>query len=93
MSPVIFVLGTGVTHTAEELVDLAFRTVGLDWHEHVVCDTSVIRIAEADNLCADSSKAAEELGWRAETSFADLVTLMVEADRALAAAEDDPLDW
>jgi GDPmannose 4,6-dehydratase len=86
-----FVLGTGVTHTVEELVEVAFRTVGLDWHEHVVCDTSVIRIAEADNLCADPSKAAEELGWRAETSFADLVAMMVEADLALASAEDDSL--
>ena len=80
-----------MTHTVEELVDLAFRTVGLDWHEYVVCDTSVIRIAESDNLCADSSKAADELGWRAETSFADLVTMMVEADLALASAEEDSL--
>jgi GDPmannose 4,6-dehydratase len=84
-----FVLGTGLTHTVEQLVELAFRIVGLDWHEHVVCDTSVIRIVEADNLRADPSRAAEELGWRAGTSFADLVTMMVEADLALAHAEDD----
>jgi GDPmannose 4,6-dehydratase len=62
----------------------------LDWHDHVVCDASAIRITEPDNLCADPSKAADELGWRTETTFTELVTMMVEADLAWASVEDAP---
>ena len=34
--PEDFVVGTGVTHSVEELVDRAFGVAGLDWRDHVV---------------------------------------------------------
>src|SRR6202043_597959 len=37
-SPADYVIGTGVTHSVETLVDQAFRAAGLDWHDHVVTD-------------------------------------------------------
>ena len=40
------------------------------------------RVVALDSLLADSSKARRELGWRSETSFAELVRIMVEADLA-----------
>ena len=36
-----------------------------------------------ETLLADPSKAERELGWRAETSFPELVSLMVESDLEL----------
>ena len=33
--PQDYVVGTGVTHSVEELVDLAFGVAGLDWRDHV----------------------------------------------------------
>ena len=39
-----------------------------------------MRPAEVDLLVGDATKAEKELGWRPQTSFADLVKLMVEAD-------------
>jgi GDPmannose 4,6-dehydratase len=33
-----------------------------------------------DLLIADPSKAREQLGWRARTSFAELVRVMMDAD-------------
>jgi GDPmannose 4,6-dehydratase len=39
-----------------------------------------MRPAEVDRLLADPTKAREELGWSARTSFEELVALMVEAD-------------
>ncbi len=81
--PEDFVVGTGVTHSVEQLVARAFDVAGLDWREHVVCDAGFVRPAEVDHLCADPSKAAKELGWEPTVGFDELVTMMVESDLAL----------
>jgi GDPmannose 4,6-dehydratase len=78
--PADYVVGTGITHSVEELVQRAFEVAGLDWHDHVVCDAAFIRPAEVDQLCADASKAREQLGWIPGTTFDELVTMMVESD-------------
>jgi GDPmannose 4,6-dehydratase len=78
--PLDFVVGTGETHRAAEWVTLAFAHVGLDPADFVRIDPSLHRPAEVDLLIADPTKAREELGWRAETSFGELVRIMVEAD-------------
>lgn len=84
--PADYVIGTGVTHTVEELVDTAFSAAGLNWRDHVVTDAAFIRPAEVDRLCADSSKARDELGWEPKVGFDELVTMMIEADLRLLAA-------
>ncbi|HEY1914992.1 MAG TPA: GDP-mannose 4,6-dehydratase [Streptosporangiaceae bacterium] len=81
--PEDYVVGTGITHTVQDLVERAFAAVDLDWRDHVVCDAAFIRPAEVDKLCADASKARKRLGWQPETSFEDLVTMMVESDLRL----------
>jgi GDPmannose 4,6-dehydratase len=81
--PTDYVVGTGVTHSVGELVELAFGVVGLDWRDHVVTDAAFIRPAEVDQLCANPAKAASELGWVPEIGFEELVTMMVEADLKL----------
>jgi GDPmannose 4,6-dehydratase len=84
--PADYVIGTGVTHTVETLVDLAFSSAGLNWRDHVVTDAAFIRPAEVDRLCADSSKARDELGWEPKIAFDELVAMMVDADLQLLAA-------
>jgi GDPmannose 4,6-dehydratase len=78
--PVDYVIGTGVQHTVQQFVDVAFRHAGLDPSDFVRVDPDLIRPAEVDLLLADATKARESLGWRAETNFEELVGIMVEAD-------------
>ncbi len=75
-----FVIGTGEHHTPREFVDVAFAQAGLDPADFVRSDPALLRPAEVDTLLADPSKARRELGWRAETSFPQLVQTMLEAD-------------
>lgn len=75
-----YVIATGVTHSVEEFVELAFSSVGLDWHEHVVIDERLYRPAEIHELRGDYSKAKKILGWKPTVSFEELVKMMVEAD-------------
>ena len=79
-TPTDYVVGTGVTHSVRELVDLAFRHVGLDYREFVVSDPAHMRPAEVDLLIADPSKVRQDLGWSPKVSFAGLIQMMVDAD-------------
>ena len=54
-----------------------------DPEEFVHVDTALVRPAEVDTLLADPTKAREELGWFAKTSFKELIQIMVESDLEL----------
>ena len=76
-----YVISTGVLHSVQELVELAFGHVGLDWREHVHIDESLRRgAAELHDLVGDSAKARERLGWSHTVDFEGLVHLLVDAD-------------
>ncbi|HSE28341.1 MAG TPA: GDP-mannose 4,6-dehydratase [Gemmatimonadales bacterium] len=77
-----YVIGTGVTHSVRDLVEVAFRHAGLDWRDWVKVDPAFIRPAEVDVLQADPSRAARELGWTPTVSFEALIGMMVDADLA-----------
>jgi GDPmannose 4,6-dehydratase len=49
----------------------------------VAVDPAYYRPTEVDFLLGDPTKAQRELGWRHQTSFEQLVTEMVEADRVM----------
>jgi GDPmannose 4,6-dehydratase len=75
-----YVVATGEAHSVQELVEIAFGVVGLDWRKFVVEDPALLRPAEVDHLIGDPSKAKRVLGWRPTVSFAQLVEMMVRAD-------------
>ena len=78
-----YVVATGETHEVREFCEVAFEHVGLDYRDHVVQDERFMRPAEVDLLVGDPTKARTELGWELQTSFPDLVRMMVDADLAL----------
>lgn len=79
-TPDDYVIATGITHTVERLVELAFGHVGLDWHDYVRTDPRFVRPAEVDLLIGDPAKAEKQLGWTPSVTFEELVAMMVDAD-------------
>jgi GDPmannose 4,6-dehydratase len=78
-----YVVATGVTHSVRDLLDVAFRCVGIDdWSGLVRQDPAYLRPAEVDALVGDATKARRVLGWRPRVDFEELVAMMVEADLA-----------
>jgi len=77
-----FVIATGETHSVQEMLEIAFGYVKLDWRKHVEIDPKLVRPADVDYLCGDASKARRILGWAPEVSFRQLIEMMVEADLA-----------
>ncbi len=80
-----YVISTGESHSVRELVNVAFDRVGLDPDRYVRLDPRFLRPAEVEHLIGDHSKATEKLGWKPQTSFEELVGLMVDSDLELLA--------
>ena len=89
--PEDFVIATGETHSVREFCEVAFSHAGLDWEKYVVQDQRFFRPAEVDLLVGNPAKAHDKLGWRARTSFAELVRLMVDADLTLLDGKPRPV--
>ena len=75
-----YVIGTGEAHQGKEFARIAFERVGLNAEEYIKSDPQFMRPAEVDLLIADPTKARDELGWKPEVSFQQLVDMMVDHD-------------
>jgi GDPmannose 4,6-dehydratase len=82
-----YVVGTGKTHSVQELCEIAFSCAGLNWQDHVTQDPRFMRPAEVDLLVSNPAKAQRVLGWTPEVSFEGLVQMMVDADIQLLKEE------
>ncbi|MFN2111141.1 MAG: GDP-mannose 4,6-dehydratase, partial [Anaerolineae bacterium] len=85
-----YVVGTGETHSVQELCEAAFGHVGLNWRDYVVQDPRFMRPAEVDLLVSDPSKACGKLGWEPDVTFKGLIEMMVDADLELLKEEKEP---
>ena len=76
-----FVVATGVTHSIEQLLEVAFNAAGLkDWRQYVRQDQRFFRPAEVDLLIGDATKAKIKLGWQPKVGFNELIEMMVRHD-------------
>lgn len=87
-----YVIATGIAHSVQDLVEIAFARVGLDWKRYVKLDPHLIRPAEVDHLIGDSTKARTKLNWKPAVDFKGLIEMMVDADvEQLAATTRQPI--
>ena len=83
-----YVVATGESHSVLEFLELAFATVGLNHEDHVKYDDpGLVRPSDVPDLRGDASRIHAKLGWKAHTSFRDLVDIMVRLDLHLAERE------
>lgn len=82
-----YLIGTGESHSIQELLDIAFGHLNLNWSDYVKSDPSLSRKGDVVKaLVPDISKIRERLGWRPRHSFRDLVIMMVEEDVKLTSS-------
>jgi GDPmannose 4,6-dehydratase len=79
-----FVIATDETNTLADFIEEAFLSVGLNWHDHVVSDQSLLRPSEIMVSRGNADKAAEQLGWKAQYRMRDVVRMMTQAERTLS---------
>ena len=94
--PEDFVIATGEQHSVRDFVDAAAKVLGMElrWEGEgleeraltsdgraiVAVDPRYFRPAEVETLLGDASKAHAKLGWKAKTTFEQLVEEMALAD-------------
>lgn len=85
-TPDDYVVATGETHSIQELLEVAFSHVDLNWKDHIVQNQEFLRPLETGPanapLWGNPKKAKEKLNWEAKTKFKELIKLMVDSDLA-----------
>jgi len=87
-----FVVATGKSYSVRQFLDAVFGYLDMNWSDHVHIDPRYLRPTEVSSLRGDASKAQDLLGWRAKTTFDELVRTMVDADMELAQREQVLVD-
>jgi len=79
-TPDDYVVATNELYSVRDFCEKTFGQLGLNYEDHVEIDPRYYRPAEVDLLLGDSTKACEQLGWKPQTSFDQLVEMMVKND-------------
>ncbi|MBP5975110.1 GDP-mannose 4,6-dehydratase [Brasilonema sp. CT11] len=75
-----YIIASGETHSVKQLVECAFSCVGLNWEDYVCVDPAFYRPDEPVQLVGCIDKIKSKLGWELQSSFKELVELMVDYD-------------
>ena len=78
--PETFVIATNETHSVKEFAELSFDCVDLDYKDFVEVNERFLRPSDINYLRGDYNKANRILGWKPETTYTELVELMVNED-------------
>jgi GDPmannose 4,6-dehydratase len=79
-----FIVGTGVAHSVEDFVRVAFEHAGVtDWRSRIDVSDQLLRSGDAAEQAGDATRARELLGWAPTLQFDDIVRAMVDHDLAL----------
>jgi GDPmannose 4,6-dehydratase len=76
-----FVIATGETHSLQDFVVEAFASFSLNWRDYVDTDSALMRPSDLAVSRADPSRAADKLGWSAQTDMRGVIRNMVDACR------------
>jgi GDPmannose 4,6-dehydratase len=75
-----YVVATGRTTSLRDVVEFAFRHVGLYSQMYVKTDPQFLRPAEVDIVVGNAAKAREKLGWQPTVTLEEMIAEMIEAD-------------
>jgi len=87
-TPKDYVIGTNTSFSIKDACKAAFGHVGLNWEDHVISDTKLLRPTEITALKGDYSLAKKEIGWEPHTFMKELMEIMVDSDIELLKKEN-----
>ena len=75
-----FIISSGITHKVSDFIKIAFDYLNLDWKKYIVVDNNVLKNNLKSGGAGDNRKLVSATGWKPETSFRDLVEMMVRSE-------------
>jgi GDPmannose 4,6-dehydratase len=87
-----FVFATGQLHSVQDVVELAFGAVQLDWRNYLKQNPALFRPADPRRVVGNAAKAKRVLGWEPQIAFEQLIAEMTrsEIEGALAISPPAP---
>ena len=79
-NPSDFIIGTGVSMSLENFIQIAFEYFDLDWREYVEVSDQLKRPSDIVSGYADSSKAKKILNWEAKIKDKKLIHKLIECN-------------
>ena len=80
-NPRDFVIASGRSHSLAEFTQKAFSNLGLNWRDHILVDSSLLRAADIALSHANPVRAAQELGWTATLDFDAILDALIQAEQ------------
>ena len=78
--PEDFVVATGETHSVQEVVEIVFNTLELDWRDHVV-ESPTILTRQRTALRGDIAKLQKATDWKPTVDFKQMILGLLENAR------------
>ncbi len=75
-----FIVATGIRHTVQDFVEIAFGLLDLDWRQYVEENPSVIKRIEGARI-GDAAKLKAWTGWKPKIDFREMVGLLLDAEK------------
>jgi GDPmannose 4,6-dehydratase len=73
-----YVIATGTSHNLESFVQSTFSALNLDWRDHVIVDSTLLRPTDITYGKANPTKAKEKLGWQAKNHMNEIIEIMIK---------------
>jgi GDPmannose 4,6-dehydratase len=74
-----YLIATGQSYSLQDFVQAAFSYFDLNWQEHVVIDSSLLRPTDIAVSRCNPQKALLRLGWKATCGMPEVVFRMIQA--------------
>jgi GDPmannose 4,6-dehydratase len=73
-----YVIATGTSQKLESFVKKAFAELDLDWRDHVVVDSNLLRPTDITLGKGNPNKARKILGWHAQSRIDEIIKMMIK---------------
>ncbi len=86
--PENFCLCTGESRTVQNVVELAFSYVELEWGRYVEVDASFLRENEPLDICGHPGKAFAKLSWAPSPTFEETIRRIIDFELRLLSEQE-----
>jgi GDPmannose 4,6-dehydratase len=78
-----YVIATGETNSLKDFVCAVFSKLGMNWYDHVECNSALLRPTDILISRANPAKARKKICWEAQYKMSDVARMMVDAQLQL----------
>ena len=73
-----YVIGSGTGNTILDMVKYIFDYFNLDYQDYIKVDSTLLRTGDPVQIVSDPSLIYNNLGWKTEVTFQDMLTKIIE---------------